>query len=150
MKGIGMKKIILLVASFIVGCHSAPPVNVPTGAQWSDATTIDDQHIDFIKEFHMQVKSDISMTVTSTYHPWIDHDCATYCSFTFEMEQGDDSKKWVTFDCDAVAEKIIQNDLVLIAEGDCALLRREAIDYWKENADPSDFTDSQGRVWKRQ
>lgn len=140
-----------IMASLMARCdkEKASRASVPTGNSWSDAVTTDQTYVDFIKTWHMQITPDISLRVTAGYQPWLTTDCDTFCTFIFTMQQGDDPKKWVGFDCDAVTEKIIQTALVPLAEKDCAMLRDEAKTYWKDNSDPSEYTDAKGRVWKR-
>ena len=153
-----MKSLImgLAMVAALSGCdkrQTAPPdasLTTPVNASWSDAVTTDQVFINYIKTWHMQMTPSISLSVKSTYEPWLTTDCDTYCSFVFTLQQGDDAKKWVVFDCDAVAEKILQQELVSVAQKDCSLLRDEARRYWKDNSDPSEYTDPNGRVWKRQ
>lgn len=152
-----MKKFAMAAVIFmcLMGCNKeitpvpSKPIT-PHGNQWSDAVTIDIKYINYIKTFHMQMTPTVSLQVDAKYRPWLETDCSQWCVFSFTMQQGDDPKKWVDFNCDAVAEKIINAELVPLAEQDCKLLRDEGIKYWKDHSDPDEFTDSGGRVWRRQ
>ena len=153
-----MKPALLLLMAIgtmsAVGCNGnnngAPTKPAPiTGSQWSDPVHIDATRLDFIKTFHAQVNADISILVDVEYKPWLETDCSEWCSFSFTLQQGDDRAKWITFDCDHVAEKIIRPELVPLAQQYCSALRAEGIQYWKAHVDPDEFTDENVKQWRR-
>ncbi len=139
------------VGLLVAGCQTHPPVVI--GELTSSAVTIDDTSVDFIKVWHLQVSSDVQLNITSTLQPSLEKCDWTGCGhfalhFADELKQKDG--KWVEFDCDNVAEKIIDRDLVPKVEDACRSVHATAIEYWKRNNDPNEFTAKDGRVWKRQ
>jgi hypothetical protein len=162
-KFLGNALLVGLLVCIMLGCQTPAPASVAvvptgrawedapaTGRVWEDATTTDASYMSFIKTFHAQIEPGVALEVEAEYRPWLDADCDSYCSFTFTLRQGQDAKKWVIFDCDAVADKILQEQLVPIVSKDCILLRDMGKKYWKANPDPAEYTDAKGKVWKRQ
>lgn len=148
-----MNKILACIFSlgliFISGCYKAhkSPVPAPIGALSSDPVTIDDQYINFIKVFHTQVTPDVELNVTSTLTPY-ESLFDNGMEFEYELKQTDGNS--IYFDCDHVADKILENKLVPLVEADCSAIRADAKQYWKTNPNPKQFTDSKGQVWTRQ
>lgn len=145
--------VLLLAVLFVSGCEKekkaaspvTPPVTQPAGVLTSDAVMDDDMLRDFIKVWHLQVTPDVQMNVTSKVEPWL---ALNVVAFSDELRQGDG--KWVEFDCGAVADKIIVRDLVPKVEVACKSVHQIATDYWKKTGVPMEFTDHEGRVWRRQ
>jgi hypothetical protein len=147
-----MKFIGLIVLLAVFGCGRKMPI-LPNGTVTSDAVHDDDRNRDFIKVWHYDVTSEVQINVTSTLKPWLSKcdwlTCPSYAlGFDDKLKQMDG--KWVDFDCDNVAEKIIDRDLVSKVQDACRSVHSIARDYWEHNNDPSEFTDKDGRVWKRQ
>jgi hypothetical protein len=144
--------IVLLVMCVCMGCGSkvAP---LPVGSVSSDAVHDDDKYRNFVKVWTYQVTPEVQMSVRSSLQPWLSKcdwmGCGSRAlSFSDELIQSDG--KSVDFDCDDVADKIIDRDLVPKVEVACASVHATAIAYWKGNNDPSEFTDKDGHVWRRQ
>jgi hypothetical protein len=147
-----MRRISLIVLLVVVGCGSKMQI-LPNRTITSDVVHDDDDKRNFIKEWHYQVTPAVQMNVTSKLQPWLEKcdswSCSPYAlTFSDKLKQNDGN--WILFDCDNVAEKIIDRDLVLKVEDACKTVHSAATDYWKSNNDPSEFTDASGRVWKRQ
>jgi hypothetical protein len=56
---------------------------------------------------------------------------------------------WVLFDCDSVADKIIDRNVVGEVAFECKVLHEDAMNFWK-NTPPTEFVDDQGRKWRRE
>lgn len=134
------------------GCHK-PPAPPPVGTLTSDAVTDQVANRSFFKTWHLQITPEVQMNVTSELTPWLEKCDSSSCGefalgFSDELKQRDG--KWVNFDCDNVAEKIIDRDLVPKVETACSSVHEIAKMYWIKHNDPTEFTDDKGRVWKRQ
>lgn len=131
-----------LLSELLSGCkHHAQGI---PGQIWSDPVTNGWVTINYTKTFHVQVTPVVEMDVSSTMEPWLDSDL----SFGFRLHQADD--KWVDFDCDNVADKIIDRDLVPLVEADCSSATDTARAWWKQNGIPHTMTDATGTVWTRE
>lgn len=152
MKTATIGAIFIAVALAISGCRKQQ-LHVLPGTLTSDAVTDGVSNRDFLKTWHLQVTPEVQMNVTTTLTPWLkkcdSHSCGAFAlSFSDQLNQRDG--KWVVFDCDNVAEKIIDRDLVPKVEAACSSVHEIAKEYWKKHNDPGEFTDEKGRVWKRQ
>jgi len=145
------KLLVLAVALSIAGCKSPAPL--APGTLTSDAVTDTNKYRDFDKVYHFQITSEVQMNVTSELTPWLQKcdffGCGRYAlTFSDELKQRDG--KWIIFDCDDVAEKIIDRDLVPKVESACKSIHAIATEFWRQNNDPNEFTDRDGRIWRRQ
>lgn len=144
-------KYLMILLLLCTGCGWS--IYVPSGTMTSDAVTDDESHRNFVKVWHFRVTSEVQMTVTSTLRPWLERCDLMGCgymalSFDDELKQVDGKR--VSFDCENVAEKILDRGLVPAVESACVRVHDEAISYWKANNDPKEFTDSDGFLWRRQ
>lgn len=142
----------LILLAMVAGCRSKA-ADLPAGSVTSDAVHDDDKYRNFVKVWHYQVTDEVAMNVTTKLRPWLSKcdsiSCPSYTlSFSDELKQRDGN--WVLFDCEKVAEKIIDRDLVAKVEAACVSIHSTATTYWKGNNDPSEFMDDAGRTWKRQ
>ena len=53
----------------------------------------------------------------------------------------------VDFDCDHVADKILDRDLVPIVQRECKSIHEVAVDVWMHHP-PKEFLDDKGRIWR--
>jgi hypothetical protein len=141
-----------LVTLRVISCahHSAQP---PVGILTSDPIHDDDSRRDFTKTWHYQVTPEVLMDTATELMPWLAKCDSLGCdetalSFSDQLIQRDGRQ--IGFDCNNVADKIIDRDLVPKVEAACKMVHAAATAYWKGNNDPSEFTDSAGKVWKRQ
>jgi len=135
----------------MAGCGRRPVL--PVGALTSDAVTDEYSYRNFTKVWHYQVDSDTQMNIRSTYSPWLSKCTVFSCDelalqFTDELKQNDG--KLVKFECNAVADKIIDRNLVSKVQKACNAIHSTAKDYWMVNNNPSEFTDNNGRIRQRQ
>lgn len=143
---------VLPFALVLAGCATRPLG--PPGAITASEVTNDKVYIDWYKTWHMQLTDEVQMNMHTTLQPWLEK-CSTWTGcgsfaleFSYELKQRNDA--WVVFDCDNVADKIIDRDLVPKVQAACKILHATATEYWVNNNDPSQFTDSDGRIWHRQ
>jgi hypothetical protein len=146
---------VMAAVGLMCGCDEKP-APLPDGSVTSDAVHDAERQREFIKVWRYQVTPEVEMRATSTLKPWLSK-CDKWSCDHFAVQFDDELRQrdgaWVYFDCDKVAEKIIDRDLVSKVETACAAIHAThatARDYWIANNDPSEFTDSNGRIWKRQ
>lgn len=96
------------------------------------------------REYQEEIKSGITLTVvskqtgyTSIYPDGIEFDDV--------LTQADGKR--VDFNCDAVADKIIDRELVPIVQKECKTTHAVAMDFWTRTP-PTEFGDDRGRIWK--
>jgi hypothetical protein len=55
----------------------------------------------------------------------------------------------VDFDCEKIADKIIEPGLVPQLDHWCKAIHGPAMNFWKDNDPPPQFTDGNGNTWTR-
>jgi hypothetical protein len=145
-----MKKMALIIlVAVLTGCD-LPKIAVqpPVGAVVADPVTIDAPAVYFVKTYKERISRDIELTVKSTRTPYLifPEDGVEY---VYSLRQ-DEHHAWVRFECDNVADKILDLDLVPIVSKECEVLHQVAKAFWKQNNPPKQFTDPDGAVWTRQ
>ena len=99
----------------------------------------------------LQLKADFEMDVTPEVRLKVESEQTGYTSIYEDGIELDDilvqkNGNHVAFDCKAVAERIVDRDLVPKVEVDCKKMHRAVIAYWEQNP-PKEFGDDRGRVW---
>ncbi len=147
-------RIWLLSIVLLAGCAGKKDTSkpqIPTETITSSGTTLQG-YPDFARSWTAQLSEHRTIKVTSTAKPWLKDsfdDYALSISFDDELEQADG--RWVIFDCNNIADKIIDARLVEEIRPYCVLLHKTAVDYWKaHDYIPDSFTDSTGTVWRRE
>lgn len=144
-------KIWLLSIVLLVGCEKKAPVpQIPVGTVTESNVTLQGEP-DFEKSWTAQLSEHRTIKVTSVALPWMGDDFDNYSHsirFSDRLEQANGN--WVDFDCNNIADKIIDARLVEEIRPYCASLHATAKDYWKSrHYAPDTFTDSTGAVWQR-
>jgi hypothetical protein len=85
------------------------------------------------------------LDITAVSQPWLD----SHIVFIDTLTQGNGRE--ITFDCTAIADKIIDPKMVAEITPLCAQAHDMAKKYWESQRDgaPDSFTDSNGVYWKR-
>ena len=159
-----MKKLFIMFGLiFLVGCPRPAPIS-PTPIVTVDtlgksiisitSTSISgDLMIDFTTIWYYQITPDVTLKVTSEVRRRLDRYTKSNYNefvllFTDEIEQNNED--WVTFDCDNVPEKIINPNLIDKTKEACKIIHSMATNFWIAHSDPTEFTDTQGRIWQTQ
>lgn len=145
-----MKRLMLCLA-LLVGCSKpAPPALQPAPQPQPGFTTSEPslkQDPTFVVTFSAPLSQGRSIKITARSMPWLrQYDLGDEVEFEDEVRQADG--KWVVFDCDAIADRIIDLDLVKELRSYCKIGHEMAKDYWKKrDYSPDEFVDSTGQKW---
>jgi hypothetical protein len=141
-----MKRLsLILVLCLLVGCRTSIKPQQPEGSVSTDPIH-SDSDITLVRTYHVQLSQGRMLIVTAKqthYHSLYPGGV----EFGDELTQSDGND--VFFDCDHVADKILDRDLVPEVERWCAFTHKDGLYYW-ENTPPAEFTDSDGIHWKKE
>lgn len=129
-----------LLLLITIGCHSAKTTTVYSG---DISVSIENKRADvpsFERVYISQITPAVSMTVKIKYY-WRGEELYK----TGELTQKDG--KWVLFDPDSPADKILDQDILAAVQAHLAVIYR--IDKEYRDGKPSVFTDENGTVWRR-
>jgi hypothetical protein len=91
----------------------------------------------FERIYHVRLNADVTMKIQIKWS-------ADYLYKSGELDQTDG--KWVLFDPESPADKILDRELLPSVEQRCRQILQ--MDNEFRNSEPSEFTDTRGRVWK--
>lgn len=140
--------VLCVCCALLSGCDKketpAPqPIAIVYGIQQSEVT------FRGLPTYVMTLSLNIShgriLKVESRSKPW---------SYLPNVEYVDSIKQadgqWVIFDCENIAERIIQPELISEIAPDCVSMHSQADQFWKATGySPSEFVDEQGIHWIR-
>jgi hypothetical protein len=140
-----MKTLLLslsILCAGIIGCNDAPPVPLHNLSQ--SGVTID-EYLTFQITYTLALTQGRTLTVQVRSKPWLEDEI----DFSDKLQQPDGT--WVIFDCDRIADKIIDTNLAAEITPYCAQLHQQGKDYWESHDyTPEEFVDSQGTHWKKE
>lgn len=139
----------------LTGCESKPPATPPVQIQsgFSTSEPAFSGYLDFKVDFTHPLSAGRTLKIASESRPWwlvYDNDDEyRKVSFTDSMLQKPNGE-WIVFDCNRIADRIIDKALVIEITPLCTEGHKLSLDYWKQhNYTPDEFTDSQGVKWVR-
>jgi len=118
-----------------------PPV--PTGTV-TEGKVVADEYVKLSKLWNQQLSEGRTLEVKAAQTQYF----SLYkqgIEFTDRIRQPNGN--WVIFECDHVADRIIDSGLVTEVEKACSPLHKIAINFWTKTA-PQSFEDTEGRVWE--
>lgn len=134
--------VMLVLVAGLVGCEPPKPPIPLHGISQSGITV--DQYLSFKTTYTMPLTDGRTLKVDSLSEPWL----SDTIDFSDQLQQADG--RWVIFDCDNIADKIIDHSLVTEVTPYCANIHETAKLFWEErNYTPDEFMDRQGVVWKK-
>ena len=137
---------LLATAVMLFGCKSATTTQSPQGVvQVVNALPRTTSALLLKREYREELKPGIMLNITSSQTPYK----ALYVDgieFHDELVQKDHDGH-VFFDCDNVADKILDRELVPVVEKECNVIHALAMNFWKTTP-PTEFEDDQGHVWQ--
>lgn len=101
------------------------------------------EYIQLTKTWTKQLSEGRTLEVKSKQTQWV-YLNPNGIEFTDRLRQPNGN--WVVFECDHVADRIIDSKLVYEVESSCAPLRKIAMNFWTKNP-PSSFEDTEGKIW---
>lgn len=141
---------LLMVALY--GCNGCKPTPTKLPAATalhgvSMSEPVSRGYTDYFVTFTVSLSGDRMLTSQAEVRPWLYPD-DPHVFFSDKMTQADG--KEVEFDCDAIADKIIDGALVAEITPICPQLHAKGDAYWNSvGYMPRYFTDSTGTVWTR-
>jgi hypothetical protein len=130
---------LLSIIGFVLGCrHETIPVGKVIDTTYAALDTTS-----FIIQYKVGLSQDRILTVFSMSSPWLGNSLSNGA----ELEQSDGRK--VDFDCDKIADKIIDANLVKEITPYCAVLSERGKKYWEDHDYTPDEYESHGIKWKR-
>ncbi len=121
-----MKKTLLICLAFFCGCsHPAVKPTLPNTVSRSEPTV--DSYFDYDVTFTVGLSQGRNLSVKAETRPWL----YQTVSYTDSLQQTDG--KWVVFDCDNIADRIIIPGLIEEITPYCKSLHQQAEDFWKQN-----------------
>ena len=142
-----MKTFIGLALGLLVLCGCSEPT-IPAGSIQQGGIVIADEYIDYQTTFTVGLSSGRTLIATSRVFPWLHDFTFDAISTSYELTQPGD--KYVFFDCENIADKIIDANLVKEIQPYCDTIPGRAKDFWKSvSYSPTEFTDQQGNQWKK-
>src|ERR1700722_219582 len=140
--------IFILSVLVLAGCSSAPkPVPAPLGSVSQSGITDDARYRRFLTTYTVQISAGRQLLVTVKSNPWLAGE-SNKVSFSDELLQGDGKR--VLFDCENIADKIIDAALVQEIAPICPVIHNRGIAFWKSlNYRPTEFTDTEGIRWQQ-
>ena len=142
MKSIAVVILALACVPVLVGCKSKPPTHAPTlPSAVQEGPTLSFEGLAFKKTYTVGLTNERVLTVNSVL---LDFDTDNP-SYSASVTQADG--KSIDFDCDKIADKIIEPGLISQLTQWCQTIHASAEAYWKANNPPPSFTDDKGRVW---
>lgn len=132
-------------ACLLAGCKGPQPAPLATPSDVRESgITLVDSTLLFVKSWSVTLSNGRVLKVTAMLTPWM----SLYeggVEFNDQVSQSDGN--WIVFDCDNIADKIIEPGLVTQLAQWCPTLHSAAMTYWKANGPPAYFTDNSGRTW---
>lgn len=123
--------------------QSSVPVEPASGFSASGPKVIG--YLDFEVDFVRPLSGGRVLRIFSESRPWLVGDV----TFVDSMQQKPGGE-WIDFDCDHIADRIIDKALVAEITPLCSQGHSMALDYWKQQGyTPDTFTDSEGNTWIR-
>lgn len=142
------KMLILVVVVFLAGCEENKPVvpPIPLHDMQQSGPTVD-SYLSYQTTYTLKLTQERVLKVTAEAQPWLERS-PEGVRFTDELEQSDGKR--ILFDCNNIAERIIDANLVREITPYCASLHKQALDYWKQiNYEPDEFEDREGTRWRK-
>ena len=137
-----MRKLaVLTLIVALAGCKGKSNAYIADGSVSQSGATISG-YLTFETTYTVQLSGQRSLIVTATSQPWLNG--TVYFSDELQQEDG----KRVYFECDKIAEKIIDARLVAEIEPICPAIHQRGEAYWKAlGYEPNEFVDAQGTHW---
>lgn len=134
--------VVLMLIGVTAGCNKPASTALHNVSQ--SGTRIE-QYQTFSTTFTVPLSQQRRLIVTSVSKPWLEHG---YLSFDDGLIQRDG--KHVSFDCDNIADKIIDANLVVEITPICSAVHKQVKAFWKQHDYvPDEFMDSTGQKWRK-
>lgn len=144
-KVFNMKILTVLLLLPIVGCAKKPATHIPTGIISQSGVSIRDPLFSFRTTYTVNLSRGRTMVVESSSSPW---DSTDKLSFSDTLRQAD--HKEIVFDCDRIADVIIDADLVKEITPYCFVVHAQAKEFWEQHGySPDEMVDYTGTHWKK-
>ena len=145
------KLAVIAIVTLALGCKHPQPAQVqepiiPVGTLKIDAVKAD-MDFSLVETFHMQLSQGRELIVEAKQTEYLSiYESTGGVEFSDKLKQPNGN--WILFDCAAVADKVLDRDLVPEVEKDCAIVHAQALMFWKETP-PNQFTDQRGVTWRK-
>lgn len=149
-----MKSLILAASALTVlslGCSKKeePHPSVIPDTKFSMSSVQSGDFTDYNVTLTRPLSQQRTLIIVASVKPWLDRIGGDPNVYFSDMLKQDDDKS-ISFDCDAIAEKIIDTNLVEEITPLCKWGHDKANQYWKGlDYQPNEFTDSLGTRWKK-
>lgn len=140
------KSVIALPLALIAGCSKpVPPVDLAVKPDFTVAEATSDM-LAFHVVYTRNLTNNRALKITATSNAYLGQDA--FVSFQDSLLQT--NGKWAIFDCENIAERVIDTDLVSEITPLCVEGHALGKEYWeKRNYAPDEFVDTTGVHWKK-
>ena len=120
-----------------------PPPVIAHGQSLS-CCKLESAYLSFVITYEMPLKDERLLRIRAISRPWLGNDI----TFTDELRQK--NERWVLFDCDNIADRILIPGLPEEIAPYCKSIHKQANIFWKtHNYKPDEFIDGGGTHWKQ-